>query len=176
MIRLMYGCGLRLFECVNVRVNCLNFDSNILTIHDGKGKKDRTVPLPEKLVLDLRKQISRVSNLLRKDREAGFAGPFLPSALSRKMKSSARELPWQWLFPAPKLTLVPDSNELRRYHAHEKKLSSGIRIAAREAEITKRVTAHTFRHSCASHLLEANYDIRTIQQLLGHSDIKTTMI
>ena len=176
MVKLMYGCGLRLFECVSVRVNCLNFDSGILTVHDGKGKKDRTVPIPEKLVPDLNRQIARVERLLEKDREVGFAGPFLPSALSRKLKSSGKELPWQWLFPAPKLTLVPETDELRRYHAHEKKLSSCIRIAAREAKLTKRVTAHTFRHSYASHLLQANYDIRTIQQLLGHSDVKTTMI
>ena len=176
MVRLLYGCGLRLFECVNVRINCLNFDSKILTIHDGKGKKDRTVPLPESLIPDLQKQLQRVNRLLDKDLENGFAGPFLPSAMSRKFKNAGKELPWQWLFPAPKLTLVPETKELRRYHAHEKKLSGAIRKASSEARITKRVTAHIFRHSYASHLLEANFDIRTIQELLGHSDVKTTMI
>lgn len=176
MVKLMYGCGLRLFECVNVRIGSLNFDVGILTIHDGKGKKDRTVPLPQKLIPDLRKQIGRVARLLEKDIAEGFAGPFMPSAMSRKFKSAGRELYWQWLFPAPKLTLVPKTGERRRYHAHEKKLSSAIRKAASEARIPKRVTAHIFRHSFASHMLQANYDIRTIQQLLGHTDVKTTMI
>jgi integrase len=114
MVQLLYGCGLRLFECVNVRINCLNFDSKILTIHDGKGKKDRTVPLPGSLVPDLQKQVQRVNGLLDKDLENGFAGPFLPSAMSRKFKNAGKELPWQWLIPAPKLTLVPETKELRQ--------------------------------------------------------------
>ncbi len=176
MVKLMYGCGLRLFECVNVRIGSLNFDAGMLTVHDGKGKKDRSVPLPQKLIPDLRRQTGRVARLLEKDIAEGFAGPFLPSAMSRKFKSAGKELYWQWLFPAPKLTLVPKTGERRRYHAHEKKLSFVIRKAASQAGIPKRVTAHIFRHSFGSHMLQANYDIRTIQQLMGHADVRTTMI
>jgi len=176
LIKLMYGCGLRLFESVNVRINCLNFDDAILTIHDGKGKKDRTVPLPKTLIPELENQVRRVKWLLGQDLESGFNGVFMPNAMTRKFKHAAKELPWQWLFPAPKLTLVPTNGEKRRYHAHESKVGAEIRKAAREASVTKRVTAHTFRHSYASHLLQNHFDIRTIQQLLGHNDVKTTMI
>ena len=101
MVKLMYGCGLRLFECVNVRISSLNFDAGMLTVHDGKGKKDRSVPLPQRLVPDLRRQTRRVARLLEKDLAEGFAGPFLPSAMSRKFKNAGKELYWQWLFPAP---------------------------------------------------------------------------
>lgn len=176
MVKTLYGCGLRLFEVVSIRINCLNFDAGILNVHDGKGKKDRTVPLPKSLMPELERQVRRVAGLLEKDLATGFDGVFIDGALSRKYKNAAKQLPWQWLFPARNLTLVPDSGEYRRYHAYEKKLSSEIRKAASSTRIAKRVTAHTFRHSFASHLLQNNYDIRTIQQLLGHSDVKTTMI
>lgn len=176
LVGILYGCGLRLFECLNLRVGCLNFGDRILTVHDGKGKKDRAVPLPEKLVPELEKHLKRVANLHRRDLEANYAGVFMPGALARKWKSAAKELVWQWVFPAKTLTFVPDAIEHRRYHVHESVVQKALHAAVQKAQIPKRVTAHTFRHSFASHLLQANYDIRTIQEMLGHSDVKTTMI
>jgi integrase len=120
--------------------------------------------------------MERVKQLHKKDLEAGFAGVFMPGALDRKWKSAARDLVWQWFFPASNLTLVTESNEYRRYHLHETQLQKALHGAVRAAAIPKRVGSHTFRHSFATHLLQANYDIRSVQQLLGHSDIRTTMI
>ncbi len=172
----LYGCGLRLFEGLNLRVGCINFDDQILTVHDGKGKKDRTVPLPETLIPQLKQHMKRVYALHAKDMKEGYDGVFMPGALDRKWKNASKELVWQWVFPAKTLTLVPDKNEHRRYHLHESVFQKTLREAVRKAQIPKRVTAHTFRHSFASHLLLHNYDIRTIQEMLGHSDVRTTMI
>ena len=174
--KLLYGCGLRLFECLNLRVGCLNFDAGILTVHDGKGKKDRTVPLPETIVPELKSQLQSVITLHQKDLEAGYAGTFLMDLLEKKYKNAARELVWQWFFPGKTLTFVPDTKEYRRYHLHHTHVQKAIKGAVKRAKIPKRASAHTFRHSFASHLLQANYDIRTIQELLGHSDLRTTMI
>jgi integron integrase len=176
VIGLLYGCGLRLFECLNLRVQCFNFDDGVLTVHDGKGKKDRTVPLPRVLVPDLRAHLARVENLYTRDLREGFGGVFLPGALERKYRNAPREWIWQWFFPAKNLTLVPETGERLRYHLHESHVQKAIHRAAALARIAKRVTAHTFRHTFASHLLLANYDIRTIQEMLGHSDVRTTMI
>ena len=176
MVKLLYGCGLRLSECLYLRVGCLNFDTGILTVHDGKGKKDRTVPLPATLIPELKDQLQKVSDLHQKDLESGYAGTFLPDLLGRKYKNAAKELVWQWLFPAKTLTFVPDEKVFRRYHLHETQLQKAIKKAVNKSRIPKRASAHTFRHSFASHLLQANYDIRTIQELLGHSDVRTTMI
>ncbi len=172
----LYGCGLRLFEGLNLRVGCINFDDQILTVHDGKGKKDRTVPLPESLIPQLKQHMKRVYSLHAKDMKEGYDGVFMPGALDRKWKNASKELVWQWVFPAKTLTFVPDKNEHRRYHLHESVFQKTLREAVRKAQIPKRVTAHTFRHSFASHLLLHNYDIRTIQEMLGHSDVRTTMI
>jgi integron integrase len=176
VIGLLYGCGLRLFECLNLRVQCFNFDDGVLTVHDGKGKKDRTVPLPRVLVPDLRAHLARVENLYRLDLRDGFGGVFLPGALERKYRNAPREWIWQWFFPAKTLTLVPETGERLRYHLHESHVQKAIHQAAGLSRVAKRVTAHTFRHTFASHLLLANYDIRTIQEMLGHSDVRTTMI
>jgi integron integrase len=176
IISLLYGCGLRLFECLNLRVQCFNFDAGILTIHDGKGKKDRTVPLPQTLLRELQKHLEHVNNLYKRDIADGFDGVFLPGGLERKYKNAAKEYIWQWFFPAKTLTFVPENGEHRRYHLHETHVQKAIKRAVNRARIGKRATAHTFRHSFASHLLQANYDIRTIQQMLGHSDVRTTMI
>jgi integron integrase len=176
MIQLMYGCGLRMFECLNLRVHCLNLEEGLLTIHDGKGVKDRTLPLPKVLIPLLREHLQRVEVLHRKDLAEGYSGVFMPKALDRKWRNAAREIGWQWLFPAKTLTFVPESGEMRRYHQHETHLQKSLRMAVKKAGIQKRVTSHIFRHSFASHLLQANYDIRTIQEMLGHSDVRTTMI
>lgn len=176
MIQLMYGCGLRLFECLNLRVHCVNLEEGLLTVHDGKGMKDRTLPLPQSLEPALREHLRRVEVLHQKDQEAGFDGVFMPKALDRKWRNAAKQIGWQWLFPAKTLTFVPDSGENRRYHQHETHLQKSLRMAVRKAKVQKRVTSHIFRHSFASHLLQANYDIRTIQEMLGHSDVRTTMI
>ncbi|HBA67347.1 MAG TPA: integron integrase [Methylococcaceae bacterium] len=174
--KLLYGCGLRLFECLNLRVQCFNFDADVMTVHDGKGQKDRTVPLPQTLIPALNKQLRKVADLHEADLKANFAGVFLPNQLSHKYKNAAKEFIWQWFFPQPSLTLVTETQEYKRYHLHESIVQKAIKRAVHDAKLTKRATAHTLRHSFASHLLEANYDIRTIQELLGHSDVRTTMI
>lgn len=174
--KLLYGCGLRLFECLKMRVQDLNFDLQVLTVHDGKGLKDRTLPMPASLTAELAAQIQLVAALHEQDLAANTAGVFLPRALDAKYKNAAKEFAWQWLFPAKSLTLVPSSKEYRRWHLHESHVQQAIKLAVRRSRIAKRASAHTFRHSFASHLLQANVDIRTIQELLGHSDLRTTMI
>jgi integron integrase len=176
VVKLLYGCGLRLFECLRLRVHCLNFDAEILTVHDGKGQKDRTVPLPQKVIPELEKHIESLKDLHQQDLDRKYAGVFLVNALEQKYKNAAREFIWQWVFPAKLLTVENKTGELRRYHLHETLVQKAIKQAVWKARIPKRATAHTFRHSFASHLLQANYDIRTIQELLGHSDVRTTMI
>ena len=176
IVKLLYGCGLRLSECLNLRVSCLNFDAGILTVHDGKGKKDRTVPLPEKLYPELQSHLEKVKKLHQKDLKEDYDGAFMMNQLEKKYKNAGKELAWQWFFPAKSLTYVSDADEFRRYHHHETHVQKAIKKAVSRAQLTKRASAHTFRHSFASHLLQANYDIRTIQELLGHSDVRTTMI
>ncbi|MBF6650076.1 tyrosine-type recombinase/integrase [Methylobacter sp. BlB1] len=166
----------RLFECLKLRVQDLNFDMQVLTVHDGKGLKDRTLPMPSTLTAELAAQVEQVAILHEEDLAAKTAGVFLPSALDVKYKNAAKEFAWQWLFPAKSLTLVPGSEDYRRWHLHEIHVQRAIKLAVRKSRLTKRASAHTFRHSFASHLLQANVDIRTIQELLGHSDLKTTMI
>ena len=175
IVKMLFGCGLRLFECLQLRIRDFNFDAGILTIH-GKGKKDRTVPLPESALDELLKQMQRVRELHEKDLAAGYAGVFLDDAVERKFPKAPKELLHQWFFPQQTLTLVEETGELRRYHIHESLLQRALYVAVRKAKIPKKVTAHTFRHSYATHLLQANYDIRTIQTKLGHSSLKTTMI
>ena len=174
-VKLLYGCGLRLFECVTLRVKNFNFDAGILTVH-GKGSKDRTVPIPQKISAELMAQLEAAKTLHDEDIAAGFAGVFLEDRLEKKYPKAAKDFIWQWLFPQQSLTFVEDTKERRRYHLHDRHVQQALYDAVRRAKLTKRVTCHTFRHSFATHLLQANYDIRTIQGLLGHSDIRTTMI
>ena len=176
VVKLLYGCGLRISECVKLRVQDINFDQGILTVHDGKGKKDRTVPLPETILPELQAQREYVIRLHQKDLEAGYAGTFLMGSLEKKYKNAAKELVWQWFFPGKTLTFIAESKEYRRYFLHHTHVQKAIKRAVNQAKTPKRASAHTFRHSFASHLLLAHYDIRTVQQLLGHSDVRTTMV
>ncbi|WP_319574250.1 integron integrase [uncultured Desulfobacter sp.] len=176
VVKMLYGCGLRLSECLNLRINNFNFDAGILTVHDGKGKKDRTVPIPKVLVDELKIQVDKVYQLYQNDLSNGYHGAFMFDRIEKKYKNAAKEFIWQWFFPAKRLTEIADTKEIRRYHYHESHVQKAIKKAVNKAKLTKRATAHTFRHSFASHLLQANYDIRTIQVLLGHSDVRTTMI
>ncbi|UCE48754.1 MAG: integron integrase [Phycisphaerales bacterium] len=176
VVNLLYGCGLRLFECLQLRVQDFSFDTGILIIHDGKGKKDRSVPLPRSIYPELKGQIDTVKQIYQQDLDGGYDGTFLFDQLEKKYKNAAKEFCWQWFFPAKTLTFVPEGNEHRRYHLHESSARKALKPAVRQAKLCKRVTSHTFRHSFASHMLEAGYDIRTIQELLGHSDVRTTMI
>jgi integron integrase len=177
LVQLLYGCGLRLSEGLNLRIQDLNFDLGILTVHRGKGQKDRTLPLPKALYSALEKQVDLVRILLKKDlQNADYNGVFLPNLLEQKYKNASKSLAWQWLFPAIKLTPIPETGENRRFHLHDTHVQRAIHTALQNAMLTKRASAHSFRHSFASHLLQANVDICTIQELLGHSDIRTTMI
>ncbi len=175
IVKLLFGCGLRLFECLQLRVRDFNFDAGILTIH-GKGKKDRTVPLPETILPQLKAQINVVGELHGQDLKGGYAGVFLDDAVEKKYPGASREFIHQWFFPLKSLTELTDTGEKRRYHLHESEFQKALNYAVRRARIPKRVTSHVFRHSFATHLLQANYDIRVIQKLLGHASLKTTMI
>ena len=175
VVKLLFGCGLRQFECLQLRVRDFNFDAVILTIH-GKGKKDRTVPLPESLVPELKAQTRAVGELHDRDLAAGYDGVFLDDAVEKKYPKAPKEFVHQWFLPQKNLTRVAETGEQRRWHLHESELQEALYPAVRKAKIPKRVTSHTFRHSFATHLLQAGYDIRVIQNLLGHSSLKTTMI
>jgi integron integrase len=173
---LMYGCGLRLSETASLRIQNFNFDTGMLSVQFGKGGKSRTVPLPHKIHGDIMRQCDKVRALHQADLKRGYDGVFLPASFEKKAKSAARELVWQWFFPAQSLTLVEATRELRRSHVHASDIQRAIKAAARKAGIPKRVSPHTLRHTFATHLLQAHYDIRQIQQMLGHSDVRTTMI
>lgn len=174
VVKVLFGCGLRLFEGLQLRVRDFNFDVNILTVH-GKGKKDRTVPIPKSILPELKAQITAVGELHDKDLAAGYDGVFLDDAVEAKYPKAPKEFVHQWFFPMRTLT-VADNGERRRYHLHESDLQRALYYAVRKAKIPKKVTSHIFRHSFATHLLQAGYDIRVIQNLLGHSSLKTTMI
>ena len=176
VVKLLYGCGLRLFECLKLRVHNFNFDEGVLTVVDGKGKKARTVPIPQTIMHELLEQMERIKMLHDEDLKVGYAGVFLDDALEKKYRNAAKDFIWQWFFPQQTLTLLQEQKELRRYHLTDKDVQEPLYRAVRKAKLTKRVSSHTFRHSFATHLLQANYDIRTIQTLLGHADVRTTMI
>lgn len=176
MGQLLYGSGLRLMECVRLRLKDIDFDYKTVTVRDGKGEKDRVTPLPDSLIPALKRQIERVRVLHDDDLAAGLGEVYLPHALDVKYPNAARELAWQYLFPAPKRALDPRSGKERRHHIDSSGLQRAVKEAARSASIRKRVTCHTFRHSFATHLLQNGYDIRTVQELLGHKDVRTTMI
>jgi integron integrase len=176
MIHLMYGTGMRVMECVRLRILDLDFEYRNVLVRCSKGKKDRSVPMPELLIEPLKAQIESVNQQHSQDLAAGFGSVYLPTALARKYPSADKELRWQYLFPASKIAQDPRSGVYRRHHIHQTVIQKQIKIAAHTAGIIKRVTSHTLRHSFATHLLDAGSDIRTIQDLLGHADVSTTMI
>lgn len=176
MAQLLYGSGLRLMECLRLRVKDLEFAQHQILVRDGKGMKDRVTMLPEALEEPLRAHLARVKEAYQQALAAGEAGVYLPYALERKYPNAGREWGWQYVFPAEKASVDPRSGTLRRHHVHESGLQKAVRAAARAAGVDKPVSCHTFRHSFATHLIAAGYDIRTVQELLGHSDVKTTMI
>ncbi len=173
---LLYGSGMRLLEGLRLRVQDVDFDYGRIHVRQAKGKKDRYVPLPKSLVDDLRKQIGEVETLHAQDLAAGYGEVYMPDALMRKYPNAARELKWQYLFPSGRLSADPHGGAVRRHHLHESSVQKAVKRAAADARLNKRAGCHTLRHSFATHLLESNYDIRTVQELLGHANVSTTMI
>lgn len=176
MASLLYGAGLRLMECVRLRVKDVDFAMRQLVVRDGKGGRDRMTVLPDKLIAPLELQLEKASALHESDLEQGFGEVYLPYALAQKYPNAPREWSWQYVFPASRRSIDPRSNIERRHHIDPKTLQRSVRNAVRAAGLTKPASCHTFRHSFATHVLEAGYDIRTVQELLGHQDVRTTMI
>ncbi|MBT8408375.1 MAG: integron integrase [Gammaproteobacteria bacterium] len=177
MANLLYGSGLRLMECLRLRVKDIDFAYHQVVVRDGKGRKDRVTVLPERVVEPLGSQLERAEELHRQDLAAGFGAVYLPGALARKYPSAQYEWYWQYVFPADKLSVDPRAPPVqRRHHVSAQALQRRVKRAGRRAGVNKHVTCHTFRHAFATHLLESGADIRTVQELLGHSDVKTTQI
>ena len=176
MVKLIYGSGLRLMECLRLRVKDIDFENNQILVRDAKGMKDRITVLPDTLKSSLREHLERVKLVHQNDVAKGYGRVYLPYALERKYPDASLEWGWQYVFPAKGVSKDPRTGEVRRHHIHENSLQKAVKTAVRLAGIIKPVNVHTFRHSFATHLLEANYDIRTVQELLGHNDVSTTMI
>lgn len=176
MASLLYGSGLRLIECCQLRVKDVDLGRRELTVRDGKGRRDRVTLLPQPLVTALTAHLAHVRRQHEADLRAGAGCVALPGALRRKYPNAPREWPWQWVFPATRLYFDRETRERRRHHLHESVLQRAVKAAVREARIARPASCHTLRHSFATHLLEAGYDIRTIQELLGHRDVSTTMV
>jgi integron integrase len=174
--QVMYGGGLRVMETMRLRIKDIDFDNHQILVRDGKGENDRFTILPDSLIQPLRLHLQHVKILHRKDLADGFGSVYLPYALERKHPNANTDWIWQYLFPAPELSKDKRTGITRRHHLHETVVQKAVREAARHAKIDKHVTPHTLRHSFATHLLQNGYDIRTIQELLGHKDVKTTMI
>jgi integron integrase len=176
MAQILYGSGLRLMECLRLRIKDVDFDNHQIIVRDGKGGDDRLTMLPDSLIPPLRQHILQVQATHRQDLANGFGAVHLPYALEKKYTNAQRDWIWQYLFPAPNLSQDPRTGITQRHHIHETALQKAVKEAAQRAKIQKRVSPHTFRHSFATHLLQNGYDIRTVQELLGHKDVKTTMI
>jgi len=173
---LLYGGGLRVMECLRLRIRDLDFDRRCVSVRGGKGGRDRQTTLPRRGEPALREYLDRVRRLHRRDLARGHGQVRLPYALARKYPSAASDWSWQWVFPASRISADPRTGERHRHHLHESVLQRAVRRAGIEARLQKRVTCHSLRHSFATHMLEDGADIRTVQELLGHRDVKTTMI
>ncbi|MBK8782582.1 MAG: integron integrase [Anaerolineales bacterium] len=176
MAQIMYGSGLRLMECLRLRVKDIDFENHRIIVYDGKGGDDRVTMLPDSIIAPMREHLAQTKAIHKKDLAAGLGSVQMPFALDKKYPAAHKEWIWQFIFPAPTLYTEAETGITRRHHIHETALQKAIRAAAKTAKIDKRVTPHTFRHSFATHLLQNGYDIRTVQELLGHKDVKTTMI
>lgn len=176
MTQLLYGSGLRLMECVRLRVKDVEFNYKHILIRDGKGAKDRITVLPDFLITPLSIHLESVKSLHDEYLNKNLGSVYLPFALAKKYPNAATEWAWQYVFPAATLSIDPRSGLQQRHHINEKRLQRAVKSAIRDANIYKQASCHTFRHSFATHLLESGYDIRTVQELLGHKDIKTTEI
>lgn len=176
MSNLLYGCGLRLMECIRLRIQDLDFGHSLVYIRDAKGSKDRVVPLPVAVKDELQFRVKKVKTIHDQDLLQGFGKVYIPEALSRKYQNAAQEFRWQYVFPAKKLSSDPRSGIQRRHHVLESGLQKAVKIAVDRAGITKRASCHTFRHSFATHMLENGVNIRIVQELMGHADVKTTEI
>ena len=176
MAELLYGAGLRLMECVRLRVKDIDFGYGHITVRDGKGLRERVTVLPERLRRPLQLHLERVRDLHQRDLDQGGGRVYLPFALHRKYPNAERSWAWQYVFPAEKLSSDPRGREKRRHHLGEKNLQNAVKTAIRATGVAKSASCHTFRHSFATHLLESGQDIRTVQELLGHKDVSTTMI
>ncbi len=176
MASLLYGTGMRLMECVRLRIQDVDFEYQQIIIRNGKGLKDRVVPLPTSLMEPLKERLAATKALHQKDLENNLGETYLPNALAIKYPNAAKEWKWQYVFPSGQLSVDPRSNKVRRHHIHENGLQKSIKKSSDKAGLVKRVNCHALRHSFATHLLETGYDIRTVQELLGHADVSTTMI
>ncbi len=176
IVRLLYAGGLRISEAVRLRVQDVDFEFKQIIVRDGKGKKDRVTPLANNLMLPLQAHLEKIKIIHNKDLKEGFGSVYLPYALAKKYPNANKDFSWQYVFPSRNIAIDPRAQIKRRHHVDQSVINKAIKRAVKQAEINKKISAHTFRHSFATHLLQTGTDIRTIQALLGHADLQTTMI